>query len=159
MRRRDSNQSSTRCQTSHHPIRPVLQRVSTRNTQIRRPILVRHRTMVSGWQTGVERIHRSILLGGYPSGPVYVQQTVVTRPVMAVFGHYPMATQCPTCQQQIVTNVRHSSGGGTWLIAFLIFIFGGFLGCCLIPFCVSSCQDALHTCPACQAYIGRRNML
>ena len=31
--------------------------------------------------------------------------------------------------------------------------------CCVIPFCVSSCQDATHVCPHCSAVIGRHRVL
>ncbi|CAF0882384.1 unnamed protein product [Adineta ricciae] len=103
-----------------------------------------------------------------PNQPPYYNTPVpppvpIIQPVRVVqpmgFGHMPQAAQCSACRQQIVTNVRYECGGGTWLFAFLICIFGGVLGCCFIPFCVSSCQDAVHTCPACQAPVGRKNVL
>ena len=74
------------------------------------------------------------------------------------FGRSPVPTQCPRCCQQIVTIVDYESGTGTWLIALVIFFLGGFLGCCLIPFCVPSCQDAIHRCPSCGSTIGRRHV-
>ena len=91
-----------------------------------------------------------------PPVPI-IQPVTVVQPMG--FGHVPQAAQCQTCRQQIVTSVRYESGGGTWLFAFLICIFGGFLGCCFIPFCVNSCQDAVHICPACQAPVGRKSIL
>ncbi|UJR29089.1 hypothetical protein I4U23_010303 [Adineta vaga] len=94
-----------------------------------------------------------------PSIPVYTQTTFL-QPVIgsAFIGRNPVAIQCPRCQQQIVTVVQYENGGGTWLIALLICLFGGIFGCCLIPFCVPGCQDTIHTCPACQNLIGRRNV-
>ena len=88
-----------------------------------------------------------------PPIPVYAQ---MVNP--AFIGRHPMAIQCPICYQQIVTVVQYENGGGTWLISLLICLFGGVFGCCLIPFCVPGCQDAVHTCPACQKMIGRRNL-
>jgi lipopolysaccharide-induced tumor necrosis factor-alpha factor len=70
-----------------------------------------------------------------------------------------MTIQCPQCRQQVVTGVQYESGGGTWLISLGICIFGGIFGCCLIPFCINECKDAVHICPACNNYIGRRNFL
>ena len=34
-----------------------------------------------------------------------------------------------------------------------------FLGCCLIPFCIDSCKDAVHTCPCCGQVVGRYQRL
>ncbi|CAF0963756.1 unnamed protein product [Rotaria sp. Silwood1] len=93
-----------------------------------------------------------------PPIPVYAQTTTIIRPYGTLLGHYPQQIQCPSCQQQVVTRVNYEPGGGTWLIALLICLFGGFLGCCLIPFCVPACQDAVHICPLCNAHIGRRNV-
>jgi lipopolysaccharide-induced tumor necrosis factor-alpha factor len=92
--------------------------------------------------------------------PVYAQTTVI-YPVMgtAFLGRYPASVQCQGCHQSVVTVVQHESGAGTWLISLLICLFGGVFGCCLIPFCVPGCQDAVHVCPACQSVIGRRNIL
>ena len=95
-----------------------------------------------------------------PAVPMYAPATVF-QPIMgtALLGRNPVAVQCPRCQQQIVTAVQYETGGGTWLIALLICLFGGIFGCCLIPFCVPGCQDAVHTCPACRSLIGRRNII
>ncbi|CAF1090340.1 unnamed protein product [Rotaria sordida] len=93
-----------------------------------------------------------------PPIPVYTQTTTIVRPWGIMLGHYPQPLQCPSCHQQIVTRVDYEPGGGTWLISLLICVFGGFLGCCLIPFCVPACQDAVHICPLCNTLIGRRNV-
>ncbi|CAF1058116.1 unnamed protein product [Adineta steineri] len=93
-----------------------------------------------------------------PPIPVYAQPTPVVQHLGGFLGHSPQATQCPSCRQQIITSVRYENGGSTWAISFLICILGGFLGCCFIPFCVTSCQDAVHTCPSCHAHIGRRTV-
>lgn len=46
-----------------------------------------------------------------PSQPM----VVVSAP--AIVGDHPMQTVCPNCRASIVTNVVHSTGGVTWLIA------------------------------------------
>ena len=97
----------------------------------------------------------------YLAAPVTVisTPTMFVQPMAIPVGNAPQAMQCPSCRQQIVTVVRYSSGTFTWVIAGIIFVFGGIFGCCLIPFCVNSCKDAIHTCPACGNFIGRRNAM
>lgn len=43
-----------------------------------------------------------------------------------------------------VENSLYAYGGCT-----LIFLCGGFLGCCAIPFCFDECKDADHHCTRC----------
>lgn len=128
---------------------------------IRHILLVNHPTIVSlKYKVLIYyEIYFFSLIDAPPPPPVlvYAQPIPVIRPLGGLLGHYPQATQCPLCGQSIVTNVRYEAGGGTWLIAFLIFILGGFLGCCFIPFCVSSCQEAVHICPSCHVQIGRHS--
>ena len=95
------------------------------------------------------------------SGPItsHGEPIVSVMYSSSILSHYPVSIQCPSCEKQVVTRVEYESGAGTWLISLVICIFGGFLGCCLIPFCISSCQDAVHHCPACSNYIGRRNLM
>ena len=82
---------------------------------------------------------------------------IVVQPVVTFLGHKPSTTQCMKCRQQVITTVRYEISGMTWLVAFLICVFGGFIGCCLIPFCVPGCQDAVHTCPSCHTTLGRKH--
>lgn len=98
-------------------------------------------------------------IGAPPPIPVYIQPATIIQPAVTFLGSGPQTVVCPSCQRQVVTLVRYEVGTATWLIALLIFLFGGFLGCCLIPFCMTSCQDAVHTCPLCHKYIGRKNVL
>jgi lipopolysaccharide-induced tumor necrosis factor-alpha factor len=91
--------------------------------------------------------------------PNYNQSTLT--PVIGVpfLGHNPTQIQCPRCQRQVFTRVQYEIGTGTWLIALGIFVFGGVLGCFLIPFCIPMCQDAVHSCPSCGYIIGRRDLI
>uniref|UniRef100_A0A1I8FVK1 LITAF domain-containing protein n=2 Tax=Macrostomum lignano TaxID=282301 RepID=A0A1I8FVK1_9PLAT len=88
------------------------------------------------------------------------QQTVVniqtaSLPTATAYklGRYPVPLTCPYCSSYVNTLVTYSPGSFTWLICFLLCIFG-FALCCLIPFCVDSCKDAHHSCPNCRGTIG-----
>jgi lipopolysaccharide-induced tumor necrosis factor-alpha factor len=92
-----------------------------------------------------------------PSGVINPQPIMVVQPSTGYLGHNPSPIQCPSCRQQVVTIVRYEAGAITWVIALVICFLGGFIGCCLIPFCIPACQDAVHTCPACHTPLGRRS--
>uniref|UniRef100_A0A674P4S0 LITAF domain-containing protein n=1 Tax=Takifugu rubripes TaxID=31033 RepID=A0A674P4S0_TAKRU len=83
--------------------------------------------------------------------PVVVQAppTVVqAQPLQDVPGHIT----CPQCGRSGITRVNYKCGVMTWVICGVLGIF--FIWpCCLIPFCVSSCKDAEHTCPCCNAVL------
>uniref|UniRef100_A0A0X3Q988 Lipopolysaccharide-induced tumor necrosis factor-alpha factor homolog n=1 Tax=Schistocephalus solidus TaxID=70667 RepID=A0A0X3Q988_SCHSO len=68
----------------------------------------------------------------------------------------PQSTQvlCPTCRIMVFTEVSYESGFLAWICCFFIFILGGVWGCCLIPFCIESCQDVYHRCPSCHGLLG-----
>ncbi|EDO37753.1 predicted protein [Nematostella vectensis] len=61
---------------------------------------------------------------------------------------------CSFCQTHIVTATTYRYGALTWLLSGGICLLGGWLGCCLIPFCLDGCKDVIHTCPNCQAQLG-----
>ena len=93
------------------------------------------------------------------SAPVHPQWVSSPATDVQFISHNPAQMQCPRCRQEIVTNVDYEVGVGTWLIVFGIVMFGGIFGCCLIPFFWSACQDAVHSCPSCNGFIGRRNLI
>ncbi|BHF67617.1 hypothetical protein SprV_0301064400 [Sparganum proliferum] len=80
------------------------------------------------------------------------QTIVVTAP--QALGHDPAQVFCPGCNSQIVSKVEYEKGTCTWLSCGLIFILGGPCFCCLIPFCIDTCKDAVHTCPTCGRSLG-----
>nr|CAH8872330.1 unnamed protein product [Trichobilharzia regenti] len=69
-------------------------------------------------------------------------------------GRLPKSFRCECCQQVTVTRTTYQIGALTWLMAALIFICGGVLGCFLIPFFVDCCKDVKHVCPFCGTEIG-----
>ncbi|KAL1005470.1 hypothetical protein UPYG_G00059570 [Umbra pygmaea] len=85
-----------------------------------------------------------------PANSPNVNQVVVIQQQMPKDA--PAQMKCPYCQIEVVTQVHHKPGLLTWTIC-------GVLGilliwpCCLIPFCVPSCQDVEHRCCNCQKVI------
>jgi lipopolysaccharide-induced tumor necrosis factor-alpha factor len=73
---------------------------------------------------------------------------------VAAFAKSPVQCSCPNCRSMIITRVEQTSGLLTWLLCFFLVLFGCWLGCCLIPFCISDLQNIQHYCPNCNAFIG-----
>ncbi|WP_395241642.1 LITAF-like zinc ribbon domain-containing protein [Salmonella sp. s51933] len=71
-----------------------------------------------------------------------------------MFPPTPVNMTCPHCQATIVTSTAYEPGVLTWLLCGGIALVGCWLGCCLIPFCVTDVQDCRHTCPNCQNFLG-----
>ncbi|XP_069066618.1 LITAF domain-containing protein-like isoform X2 [Pleurodeles waltl] len=100
--------------------------------------------------------------GARPAAAMYGQPVVASPPVIVVpapCGDTPVRTTCPACHQQIVTSTRPTPGLLTWLLFGGFILFGCWLGCCLIPFCVDSLQDVNHFCPNCNHLVGRHKRL
>lgn len=96
-----------------------------------------------------------------PQGPYPAQHTNIhvntKQPVIVVqqgFGPFTKVITCPNCQASISTSMEYEAGILTWLSAGLICLFGCWLGCCLIPFCVDGLQDVKHKCPSCGYFVG-----
>ncbi|XP_049600874.1 lITAF domain-containing protein [Syngnathus scovelli] len=65
-------------------------------------------------------------------------------------GYTSGMTTCPSCQQQVMTNVSYKPGTYAWLMA-LLFLCLGLCVCCLcfLPLVLKKFKDAHHTCPRC----------
>jgi len=78
---------------------------------------------------------------------------VVTTQPMRIFTRHPTSVICQHCNQNVVTRTRSEVGMITWLSCGAMIIFGLWLGCCLIPFCIPDLQDTYHECPNCNNVI------
>ncbi|KAF5300642.1 hypothetical protein FQA39_LY11103 [Lamprigera yunnana] len=88
--------------------------------------------------------------------PIYIQQDryVVAPPVIiGGFGPNPQLFTCPFCHVTSQTNIKKQATTKTHLFALLMCIFLCW-PCCLIPYCVDSCQDKHHYCSNCGAFVG-----
>ncbi|OWF47962.1 lipopolysaccharide-induced tumor necrosis factor-alpha factor homolog [Mizuhopecten yessoensis] len=100
--------------------------------------------------------------GSYPQAPGYnaqgqpvymAQTTLVVQPQIG-FGPNPTPMQCQHCHANISTALEYEAGALTWLSAGVLCIFGCWLGCCLIPFCINDLSDVQHKCPNCNKLVG-----
>lgn len=87
--------------------------------------------------------------------PVTSQPQAVPIVSIPHVGPEPLVATCPNCGLNIETVTRTEPGLIAYLSGALIFLFGFWCGCCLIPCCIDSCMDVHHSCPNCKAYIGR----
>ncbi|XP_066247642.1 lipopolysaccharide-induced tumor necrosis factor-alpha factor homolog [Euwallacea similis] len=93
-----------------------------------------------GPQTTHHTEHRVMVTTGNIGGPLLV-------------GPNPMPTVCPFCHSSIVSTVETEANTKTHLFALLLCVFGCW-PCCLIPYCMESCQSKKHFCPNCRAFLG-----
>lgn len=62
---------------------------------------------------------------------------------------------CPHCQAEVDTTTKTSPSVVAWLSGFIICILGCWMGCCLIPCCMDDCMNVEHSCPHCNAFLGK----
>ena len=60
---------------------------------------------------------------------------------------------------QGMTRCEHESGLATWLVCGGCCLFGLWLGCCLIPFCLNDMKDTRHICTNCKKTIRVHKIL
>ncbi|KAI1696070.1 LITAF-like zinc ribbon domain-containing protein [Ditylenchus destructor] len=69
-------------------------------------------------------------------------------------GPYPSTLWCPQCYKRVKSNVEHHAGRLTWALAGTLCI--SHCWCCSpLPFYMDKYKDVIHTCPNCNAYLGR----
>jgi len=74
----------------------------------------------------------------YPNPPIQQGQPIpIGNPTVIAAGAYPITCTCPYCYQPIMTKTEKNSGVAVWIAAGVLFVFGCFCGCCLIPFCIN----------------------
>ncbi|XP_052051965.1 lITAF domain-containing protein [Apodemus sylvaticus] len=84
----------------------------------------------------------------YAQVPPIVQRGFFTG-IPRVTASVPVQTLCPYCGNHVMTVTTPVPGLLTWLLCSGLFVFGCFLGCCLLPFCMQSLMDVAHSCPVC----------
>lgn len=62
--------------------------------------------------------------------------------------------ECTNCHQPIRTKVVRRAGLLPWLVCGALALVGCW-PCCLLPFCLQSCQDVEHFCPNCGTFLGK----
>nr|XP_057905954.1 lipopolysaccharide-induced tumor necrosis factor-alpha factor homolog-like [Doryrhamphus excisus] len=62
-------------------------------------------------------------------------------------------TTCPSCNQQVMTNVEYKAGTYAWLMVLLFICLGLWLCCCLIPLLMKRFKDVHHFCPRCNSLL------
>ncbi|KAK5642965.1 hypothetical protein RI129_009132 [Pyrocoelia pectoralis] len=86
--------------------------------------------------------------------PQAPQVVMVSPPT--VFGPNPLPLTCAHCHKQVTSRVQSESATKTHLFA-LILCLVGCIPCCLIPYCMDSCQSQNHYCSHCNAFLGSYN--
>ncbi|XP_054276275.1 LITAF domain-containing protein-like [Macrosteles quadrilineatus] len=82
------------------------------------------------------------------------QGPVIMTTVVPV-GSQPTHMICPHCYSEITTKTKTEPGLIAYISGTLIALFGFICGCCLIPCCIDSCMNVIHSCPNCNTYLGR----
>jgi lipopolysaccharide-induced tumor necrosis factor-alpha factor len=67
-------------------------------------------------------------------------------------GRDPHRIDCPSCQQSVMTKVRHRVDAVTWITFLVVLLL--FWPLCWLPFVIPSCQSSDHECPNCGALIS-----
>eukprot|EP00050_Salpingoeca_kvevrii_P004859 m.263146 g.263146 ORF g.263146 m.263146 type:complete len:166 (+) comp11051_c1_seq2:256-753(+) len=107
-------------------------------------------------QPGAYPVH-STQPGAYPQQGAYMTTTTVVQPAYMMWGRHPVMHTCAFCKVTGPTVVRTEVGMSTHLLAGGICLIGC-CPCCLIPYCMDDCKDAVHYCHACNQVVGRKSL-
>ncbi|KAG0357048.1 LITAF-like zinc ribbon domain-containing protein [Gamsiella multidivaricata] len=67
----------------------------------------------------------------------------------------PGVVVCQHCHHLVLTEITPENGSCTYLGILGLLIAGiTTCGCCLLPLCITSCKDMMHSCPNCHEDIG-----
>ncbi|KAG0002039.1 hypothetical protein BGZ79_003706 [Entomortierella chlamydospora] len=67
----------------------------------------------------------------------------------------PGVVVCQHCHYLVLTETTPESGSCTYLGILGLLLAGvTSCGCCLLPLCITSCKDVMHSCPNCHEDIG-----
>jgi lipopolysaccharide-induced tumor necrosis factor-alpha factor len=94
---------------------------------------------------------------GYSQTAVIIQQpqSMAISGATYRYSQYPALIICQHCQATVTTSMSYETGLLTWAVAGAICLFGFWLGCCLIPFCINATKDVEHSCPNCKHVVGK----
>ncbi len=70
------------------------------------------------------------------------------------FGDSPVVLRCHLCREEIRTYVIYDVGTRAWTICAGLCLLGCWFGCCLLPFCTESLQEARHFCSHCHKEVN-----
>jgi lipopolysaccharide-induced tumor necrosis factor-alpha factor len=73
---------------------------------------------------------------------------------VTTLGEKPVQCTCTKCHTLILTRVHQTPGLLPWILFIILILLGCWLGCCLIPFCISDIQNTQHYCPNCKTLLG-----
>ncbi|XP_045849565.1 lITAF domain-containing protein isoform X2 [Meles meles] len=93
----------------------------------------------------------------YMQGPPGIQPVFTSLPRMGTAT--PIRSICQYCGNYVITVTTPVPGVLTWMLCTGLFVFGCFLGCCFLPFCVDGLMDVKHTCPVCRQELFRYHRL
>ncbi|KAG0345498.1 hypothetical protein BG004_003662 [Podila humilis] len=92
-----------------------------------------------------------------PSGVGLSPQMVLVKPPSRIeeLRVKPGVVACQHCHHLVLTETTPENGSCTYL-GILALILAGVTscGCCLLPLCMTSCKDVMHSCPNCHEDIG-----
>lgn len=87
-----------------------------------------------------------------PVNPGYGNPVVLAGGNMLILGDMATEVVCPSCRQNVLTNVQKKAGNTAWIICMILCCFC--FPFCIYPLICDPCLDTWHVCPACQQVIS-----